>query len=339
MFVTNTTPYPHQLFFATDVAGTPHAVCILKASCPFDAPAWSRHHAEITYTDVPTDAARPSSIRLANDLAPYKPVADILLANAEAVSPKPKPAWGVSVRVGSHTTRVAVTGPRAWRRRVTGWVLDEPAHVSKVSVCFENAYGGTWSDGRCDDRNPVGTGFVPKGVDAQESIRAPQVLFETTLPESPFEPVRSAGLTPVAPAWTPRRQLAGTFDDSWRQTRWPRLPLDFDFAFYNVAQQHMQTSGFLKGDEAIELSGLSIAPINFSLPGCLKPAVMMRPRSDRGFLALMNLDTLVLHMGLRMAQCTFRACFIPPDGAEQAYIVANVAQEILHAAKPAGTPL
>ena len=181
MFVTNTTPYPHQLFFATDVAGTPHAVCILKASCPFDAPAWSRHHAEITYTDVPTDAARPSSIRLANDLAPYKPVADILLANAEAVSPKPKPAWGVSVRVGSHTTRVAVTGPRAWRRRVTGWVLDEPAHVSKVSVCFENAYGGTWSDGRCDDRNPVGTGFVPKGVDAQESIRAPQVLFDLAL--------------------------------------------------------------------------------------------------------------------------------------------------------------
>ena len=37
------------------------------------------------------------------------------------------------------------------------------------------------------------------------------------------------GLSPPA--------LAGTYDDSWKQTRWPGLPEDFDFGYWNCAPE------------------------------------------------------------------------------------------------------
>ncbi len=37
-----------------------------------------------------------------------------------------------------------------------------------------------------------------------------------------------AGFGPVDPSWSPRRELAGTYDACWEQTRRPLLPADYD---------------------------------------------------------------------------------------------------------------
>ena len=45
------------------------------------------------------------------------------------------------------------------------------------------------------------------------------------------------GLGAVGRWWQPRLALAGTYDDSWKQTRWPGLPEDFDFGYWNCAPE------------------------------------------------------------------------------------------------------
>ena len=49
-----------------------------------------------------------------------------------------------------------------------------------------------------------------------------------------------AGFGIVGRAWAPRLPLAGTYDDAWKSERWPGLPPDFDFAYWNGAPVDQQ---------------------------------------------------------------------------------------------------
>jgi hypothetical protein len=49
-----------------------------------------------------------------------------------------------------------------------------------------------------------------------------------------------AGLGAIGRAWTPRLQRAGTYDNVWLKDRWPYLPRDFDFAYWNAAPDDQQ---------------------------------------------------------------------------------------------------
>ena len=49
----------------------------------------------------------------------------------------------------------------------------------------------------------------------------------------------------VSPIWTPRRAHAGTFDESWELSRFPRLPVDFDRRFHGSAPADLQGRSLL----------------------------------------------------------------------------------------------
>ncbi|KVL70294.1 hypothetical protein WL80_24175 [Burkholderia ubonensis] len=49
-----------------------------------------------------------------------------------------------------------------------------------------------------------------------------------------------AGLGAMGRAWTPRLQRAGTYDVAWLEARWPNLPADFDFGYWNGAPDDQQ---------------------------------------------------------------------------------------------------
>lgn len=49
-----------------------------------------------------------------------------------------------------------------------------------------------------------------------------------------------AGFGPLGKAWAPRLALAGTYDARWLDERHPRLPEDFDFAYWNGAPADQQ---------------------------------------------------------------------------------------------------
>ena len=55
-------------------------------------------------------------------------------------------------------------------------------------------------------------------------------------------------------AWPCRMKDLGTYDARWLQTRWPGLPDDADWHFFNEAQPQQRLPGGLRGDEEIFLS-------------------------------------------------------------------------------------
>ena len=69
-----------------------------------------------------------------------------------------------------------------------------------------------------------------------------------------FYPV--VGLGAVGRWWVlPRRSKAGSCDELWKQTRWPKLPKDFDFGYWNAAPEDQQFD-YLQGGEKVMLVNL-----------------------------------------------------------------------------------
>jgi hypothetical protein len=103
----------------------------------------------------------------------------------------------------------------------------------------------------------VGRGF---GRSASELVDSPAPQIE-----DPAHPITSASDRPepvcfgaLGAHWSPRREHAGTFDDVWKRTRMPRMPVDFDMRFHNVAPQALQFDPPLGGGESIAILGMTM---------------------------------------------------------------------------------
>ena len=76
-----------------------------------------------------------------------------------------------------------------------------------------------------------------------------------------------AGLGPVAPFRSPRLELAGTFDETWKQQRAPLPPEDFDERFNLCAPEEQFPPEHLTGGETVALENLNLeGALEFVLP-------------------------------------------------------------------------
>lgn len=125
----------------------------------------------------------------------------------------------------------------------------------------------------------------------------------------------------------PRRQKGGTYDPEWKENRWPRLPKDFDFGYWNCAPEDQQIA-YPQGGEEILLAGLTPRQrlAKFTLP---PPAVHAVARLQVGpVLPLpMNLDTIILDM-----KALTLICQRPADRAHGRQDVDELAQAVGRAA-------
>lgn len=100
------------------------------------------------------------------------------------------------------------------------------------------------------------------------------------------------GLGALGRWWQPRLALAGTYHDTWKQTRWPGLPEDFDFGYWNCAPEDQQID-YPQGGETVVLAGLHPGgEVRFRLP---RPALKLLLHLDVGvplFKPLLT-DTLI----------------------------------------------
>lgn len=144
---------------------------------------------------------------------------------------------------------LAVTGPRQMKRGLLGWKVTEPEKVNQVPLRWKLAYGGTcqWPQQLAEghnpeiwapyDPNPIGCGWVDKAwlkKSHVSEVPAPQIeVFDLHFDANAANAMRYApvGVGPVGKWWSPRRQKAGTYDATWKESRWPRQPLDFDFSY------------------------------------------------------------------------------------------------------------
>ena len=333
----NQSPFPFQSFATLAPSGVLHWVCVLKATCSLDGnDNWSADGASIQYADEYFGAPALTSIRRPNDIAPFKPKSDVVFVDAVAHAPgnAELPTWPVTIDIGKINVRLNVVGPRHWSRNMFGaWRLSEAEPVTQVALIFENAYGGLDGSGNAFEANPVGKGFRPPQSPKSESFSsAPQVFFSSDSVNSPTHRQLPAGVGATSPAWLPRRPLAGTYDQHWKNNVWPILPSDFHYRFHNVAPKHLQADDYFRGDETICLDGLADqGPVRRQLPGGLNPGLLMPRSGGGGSWARLNMDTLLIDMSARRIEAVFRACFIPPDHTQRAEIVPNVPQEVCHA--------
>jgi hypothetical protein len=215
-----------------------------------------------------------SSLLYDTDMGGIKASTDVVI-NGTAYAPGGRLVKSVDVQftLGSITKRLRVFGDRVWKGNLLGGPsISSPQPFESMPIRYERAFGG-WDrvaddpkDHRLDPRNPIGTGFA---VRVAHSIGAnlPNIEYPNRLIGSWKDRPAPAGLGPIECHWSPRRELAGTYDDKWRRERFPLWAEDFNARYHNSAPVDQQVAGFLRGGESAELVNLTPSSrMRFVLP-------------------------------------------------------------------------
>lgn len=229
--------------------------------------------APVRFSDVSHDplvmtglASYPSrsSARIPCDIIDEKPGTDVILTGT-ATPPEGRAVTEMDVSLRMETSRrtlaktVRVYGTRVYYAAPTGPIPGPPARLHPTKLRYELTYGGPE-----EPRNTLGIGAVRDRRDLVGRL-APPI-------EDPSAPLTSrapapAGFGPLAPDWSPRRELAGTYDDTWRRTRAPIRPIDYDARHASAADPSLFSPDPLRGDEPVEVIGATREGVwRFKLP-------------------------------------------------------------------------
>jgi hypothetical protein len=264
-------------------------------------------HLPLAGADLPSgDPEELTSARYESDFAPFKPSADALCVG-KAYPPRggPQTECLIGFGVGSWFNVIRVLGNRRWIPSLGGLShrMTEPEPFKSIVVSFDHAFGGK-DAGKPDGfqfyaPNPVGKGYSAHGGG----------LNDLPLPnlEDPNDPIKSwrshprpMSFGPVGRTWEPRLRRAGTYDKNWLKHRSPKLPEDFQEAFYNCAPEDQQIPGYLRGDEEVRVQNMHPEHSDFRcrLPGIRVRALLDRTAGARNQFEeiTMNLDTLWMDM-------------------------------------------
>jgi len=146
----------------------------------------------------------------------------------------------VEVAVGEVRKPLAVFGDREFN--LLG-VASAPQPFSSLPISQQNAFGG---DGFAD--NPLGKGHAAL---AAERWPLPNIENPAQLIVHRGDSVAPAGFWAIAPEAPQRSRLLGRFDEHWKASRWPHLPLDTAPDYFQAAPADQRFPGFPRGDEKI----------------------------------------------------------------------------------------
>jgi hypothetical protein len=154
----------------------------------------------------------------------------------------------------------------------------------------------------------------------------PQIECPGKAVKLPYDRIDAAGFGPL-PRWhRDRVRYAETYDEKWKQARLPKglLPEDFDPRFYQAAPPDQICKGYLKGDEPVELEGMTEEGIlAMRLPGYCPLAQVVDAGGRKVTLSLV-LDTVSFDLDARQVLLTWRLAL--PGGKAQ-WIVLDLARE------------
>lgn len=256
-----------------------------------------------------------SSLLREGELVTSHPGTDVtLLANAHAPAGYSTTKLQVGVAVGSVRKVLQVTGDRFWDNSLVGMRMTPPAPFTVMPISYERAYGGTNVFGDAgeheehDSRNPIGQGFAS----------SPAYLAGKPLPniEDPDYPLRTwkdrskpSGLCPVPVNWSPRLELAGTFDSAWRTQRAPLLPSDYDERHTLSAPPDLVSTQPLRGGEQVVLTNLTpTSELRFRLP---RPHLALSTSTKRGRIRQdAQLDRVIIEPDARKLVMVWRSSLI-----------------------------
>ncbi len=321
--IKNLTPFPVALVPFTDPQGREGATVVVKGTFALPAPratpaplSISDEQAKIELADVPSsEPPEKASVRYAAESSPAKAATDVALLGHAYPARAQAAEVDVALWVGPIRKSVRIFGDRRWMRGAARWRPSRPTPFEKMPLLYERAFGGwdtTAADARQHDfyaRNPVGLGFAASRASNPEGLLLPNLEDPSQLIEAPADRPAPAGFGFIAPAWTPRRERAGTYDDRWRAERFPFLPADFDAAFFQSSAPDLTVPGCLKGDEPVTVTNASRAgELTFAVPRRdLEVTVWIRGEPT---VHPPRLDTFIIEPDAGRALCTWKSSFL-----------------------------
>ena len=184
----------------------------------------------------------------------------IVIGEAFAPAGQSVSSCHVRTRVGPLEKLLFVSGDRRWSHGAP----TAPEAFQSLPIVWPRAYGGPdFAD------NPLGKGHRPIALGGQVVHELPNV-------EDPRRPMRTlsdqplpASFAPLDMLWPERAQKRGTYDRAWMETRFPGLPDDFDWSFFNVASADQRTPQSFTGSEPIRIENMhpSLPVLSGQLPG------------------------------------------------------------------------
>ncbi|MCA9607231.1 MAG: pentapeptide repeat-containing protein [Myxococcales bacterium] len=175
------------------------------------------------------------SVRTPSDFAILKPRGEcFVVGHCRPLTGRPETQTAAAFRIGAVEKSFAVLGDRTWDRDRPG----RPIPFTEMPLSWERAFGGPGNDA-----NPVGTSLPNIEAEGQ------RITDKGSRPAP-------TGSFPIGMTWPARAALTGTYDERWRATRFPWLPDDFRFAYFNEAPLDQQIEGFWRGDETIMVKNL-----------------------------------------------------------------------------------
>lgn len=311
MSLVNATSFPALAVPWVDVAGRDQAVVIVKGTFTVaesgrvtvaDEPAPIRTADEMHRPDDPRSSAKYPS-----DVGPGK-VGTCVVVVGDAVSPKPVTVMDVAVKVRQATAPLRVHGERLFYKGLTGIAIGPARAFDRMPIVYERAYGGASDDhGTVEPRNPSGVGITRRASSLVDTL-APQIEHPARPHESAADKHEPMGFGSILPFWSPRRELAGTFDEAWQKERMPLPPLDADPRYHNVAHPTLIFDpGVMPGDP-VGVAGMSLTPLAFELP---RLPIVIAARSDVTGRRVVrpSIDTVLIEPDLRRVEIVVRAAF------------------------------
>ena len=274
----NTTPFRAQLAVLPDHRGVETAIVVVKATFELGSVLrLAEEQAAVALGDEWWGKPDASSLKYPSELHLPKPTTDVaLLGSAQAPGRRPIRSLDVSVRVADVQKAVRVFGERVWTGRRFGASFTGPELFETMPLVYERSFGGLHvvdaQRGKVhfEPRNPVGCGFRGKrSLSEMKGVPLPNLEDPARSLRRPGSSASPAGFGFIALTWEPRIGHAGTYDETWRKTRAPFLPVDFDPRFFNAAHPDLVCTRHLVGGESVTATNVWCeGPLSFDLPVC-----------------------------------------------------------------------
>lgn len=172
-----------------------------------------------------------------------KLTAEVLVAGSAFPRSPPQPSCRVRVRLGAVDRSFYVFGDRHWQ--LTG--PTDPQPFEEMPLTWSRAFGGP-----SFARNPLGKGA--EKVEGRQPL--PNVESPKQLVGSPGDRPEPACPMSLDLGWPQRVSKSGTYDKRWLEERYPGFPADFDWSFFQVAQETQRLPAFLEGGETFVIENM-----------------------------------------------------------------------------------
>jgi hypothetical protein len=275
----NHSPFVPDVRFVQDEHGYECATLMLKASFAFPrhdlalAPAmeqseWFEQDQQVT-TTLRTYTTQEADLPIPKRHVEYLVSGSIFSGDGVAAE-----RLAALVSIGGKEKKLSACAAREWQVGAYSASASKTTKILSVPIGAEFAFGGAdpTSDNGWYEPNPMGIGYCesPHGAKA-DGLQLPQLEAFDRSCNSPCKEYPFVTLGPIARNSLSRRNWSGKYDQEWLETRWPRLPLNFDERFFQTTQSDQWLPELVGGEEVV-LAGLTPANsawgsvVRFKLP-------------------------------------------------------------------------